>query len=847
MWKVIAAGLWAHKRRLSGTGIAVVLGVAFLAGTLVLGDSMRAGFDELFTTANAGTDAVVRDQTELGSEQALQRGSVDESLVDVIADVDGVATAVPQVEGRAQIIGSDGDPLGGDGPPTVGGNWILEPDLNPWLIASGRAPEGPGEVVIDRASARTGGLAVGDSAVVLTPEPVDVSVVGIATLGRSDSISGRTFTAFATEEAQRLLMPAPDRVTEVLVAASPGVSETELVSRLQPVLPDGLEAITGTALTAEDNAAIESDFLGFFETFLLVFAAVALLVAAFSIYNTFSIVIAQRTRQQALLRAIGASRAQTLLSIAAEALVVGAIASAIGLAAGVGLALLLTMLLDAMGLALPSTGPVLQGATAVVSITVGVVMTLVAAFAPAVRASRTPPMAALRDVAAEPAGASAVRAVVGVLITGGGVLAVLAGIAADGDGLGLTGLGALATLVGAVVLGPVVARPVAAMLGAPLPLLRRITGRLARQNAMRNPRRTAATASALMVGIGVVTLFTVFASSVKAAIDDSVQSSFRGDLVIASQSFSGAGLSPQLAVDIDALDDVASATGIGEAALVVDGSTRTPTVVDPAALAPILDIGVVEGSLEDLADGQVAVSDTAAEEAGWSLGQTLPVEFADGSTGELTIGALYVSSEIVGEMLLPAATWAPHATQRFDVAVVVELAEGVDQAQGEQAVQAVADRYRAPDVQDRHEYVATVAGEIDQSLGVIYGMLALAILIALMGIANTLSLSMHERTRELGLLRAVGQRRSQTRSMVRWESVLVALFGTVGGIAVGVFLGWALLRVTAAAEDFTAPLALPVAPLVAVLAVGVVIGVVAAVRPARRAARLDVLAAIANE
>ena len=847
MWKVTMSGLWAHKRRLTGTVIAVVLGVAFLAGTLVLGDSTRAGFDELFSTANAGTDAVVRDASELRTGEISQRGTLDESVVGLVAGADGVAAAAPRIDASAQIVGSDGTPLGGDGPPTMGGNWIADPELNPWQIAEGRAPQAPGEVVIDRGSAEAADLAVGDTTVVLTPDPVEVTVVGLATFAGADNIASATFTAFTLEEAQRLLMGGTDQLTDVVVAAEPAVSEDALVNAVRPLLPAELEVISGTELTAENNAEIQEDFVGFFEAFLLVFAGVALLVAAFSIYNTFSITVAQRTRQEALLRAIGATRVQVLLSVAAEALVLGAVASLVGIAAGVGLAALLTTLLDAAGVSLPGSDSVLDASTVVTSVVVGVGITLLAAVVPALRASRTPPVAAMRDVAAEPPSVSLVRAVMGLVVLAGSVAAVLSGIAVEGGSFGRVGLGALGTVVGAVILGPVVARPAAAVLGAPLPFLRRITGRLARDNTTRNPRRTSATASALMVGIGVVTLFTVFASSVKSAIDDSVERSFRGDLVIVTNDFSGAGLSPQLASDIDALDEVASAVGLGEAIVTVEGQVEDPTVADVAGLAPLLDLDVTDGDLVRLGSDEVAVSTARAAEEDWTVGRGLAVEFADGTDAELTVGAVYESSELVGEMLLPVAAWAPHASQRADVAVLIELAPGVGQAEGERAVQAVADRYRAPDVQDRDEYVASVAGEIDQALGVIYGMLALAIVIALMGIANTLSLSVHERTRELGLLRAVGQYRSQTRSMVRWESILVALFGTIGGIGLGLFLGWGLLRVTAAAEDFNAPFAPSVTPLVVVLALGALIGVLAAIRPARRAARLDVLAAIANE
>ena len=300
MVKVSLKGMWAHKRRLFGTIFAVVLGVAFLSGTLVLGDTMRAGFDDIFTEANEGTDAIVRNETEIGEEMTTQRGYVDADLATTIRDIDGVAAAEPAIQGFAQIIDKDGDPIGGNGPPTLAGSWIDDPTFNPWAISEGRAPEASGEVVIDQRTADDEDFAVGDPVTVNTPTPVDATIVGFATFGELDSLAGATFTAFTYEDAQQLFVPDPSKASSILVAAAPGVSQEQLVADLDPVLPDGVEALTGTAQTAEDNEDINDDFIGFFETFLLVFAGIALLVATFSIYNTFSIIIAQRTRESAL-------------------------------------------------------------------------------------------------------------------------------------------------------------------------------------------------------------------------------------------------------------------------------------------------------------------------------------------------------------------------------------------------------------------------------------------------------------------------------------------------------------------------------------------------------------------
>jgi putative ABC transport system permease protein len=840
------ASLRGHKRRLLAMCSAVLLGVAFLSGTLVLGDTMDSSFGDLFEEANAGTDAVVRSSTEIESDGFSQSGLLDASLVDQIRRTDGVARVSPLVERSGQIVGSDGDPLGGQGPPTMAGNWITDEQLNPFELTDGRAPESGNEVVIDEKSADDGDLHVGDSAVVRVPEPIDVEIVGIARFGELDSMGGATYAAFTLDTAQQLLLPEPGKATSYVVGAADGVSQAALVDDLQPVLPDGTEAITGAALTAEQEDAIQSDFLGAFKTFLLVFAGIALLVATFSIYNTFAIVVAQRTRDSALLRALGASRRQVLAAVMAEALVVGVVASALGVVAGIGLAEGLNALLGAMGMDLPGSSLVIAPASVAVAMTVGLVVTVAAGVVPALKASRVLPLAALRDMAIDRSAASRWRAVLGLVVVGGGAALTVMGTTASGS-LGQTGLGALTMVFGMVLIGPVVARPIAGLLGAPLPRLRGISGGLARRNAMRNPRRTSSTATALLVGVAVVGTFTVVASSLKAYVDDTIESAFAGDLVIVSDSFSGVSLSPELAGAVDELPEVETATPLGAAPLRVDGDDFLATTADGPALASVLDVDVTAGSLDELGPGTVALADTYAEDHGWTMGEEIPVSFADGARESLRVTAIYGTSDLVDDFVIDRRTYAPHALQLDDYVVMIDLAPGVSMQEGEAAVQAVADRYFAPDVQDKQEYVASVAAEIDQLLTVIYALLVLAIIIALMGIANTLSLSMHERTRELGLLRAVGQSRRQLRSMVRGESFVVALFGTVGGLGLGGFLGWALTQAIGNAEDTSMPFALPVGQMAVVLALGALVGVIAAVRPARRAAKLDVLAAIATD
>ena len=835
----------AHARRLTGTSLAVVLGVAFLTGTLVLGATLRANFDDLFTEVNAGTDVVVRNATDLGMDSP--RGLIDRALVDRVAGIDGVEAAEPTVMGFGQLLGADGEAIGGNGPPQLAGSWVTDPDLNPYRLAEGREPEGDDEVVVNRGALDAGDLALGDTATLLTPEPVEVSIVGVSTFGDEDGLGGVTFTAFALDDAMAHVAKSDDGVSSIAVQAAGGVSQDELAARVGDVLPEGLEATTGSEVTTEATDEIAETFLDMMLMFLTSFAGIALLVATFSIYNTFSIIVAQRARQAALLRALGAVRGQVLRSVVFEALLVGVLASVVGLVGGIAIAGLLKGLFDAVGFALPAGGMVISAGTVVTGLVVGVLVTLVAGVFPAVKASRVAPLAAIRDVAVERTAPSPARIVAGTAIGVVGVVMTLVAAFGDEDMLAAVGIGAVLTVVGAVVLGPVVARPAASLLGAPVARLRGMTGGLARENAMRNPRRTAGTASALMVGIAVVTLFTVFAASLQASLDETVDRSFGGDLVVNNGVFGGGGISPDLAPALADLPEVDVAVGVGQGAIQIDGDTKQVSVADPAGLSQVLDLGVNEGSLADLGAGTMAVADATAESNGWQVGDAVPVTFSDGSTQDLTVGATYEIDDIAGGYLLPRTVWAPHAVQDIDQMVVVDATAGTSLADAKAAVTGVADDFGGPNVEDREEFSATMTTGVDMMLGIIYALLALAIVIALMGIANTLSLAIHERTRELGLLRAVGQTRRQVRTMVRWESVVIATFGAVLGIGLGVFLGWALVQAVGTASGGLGVFALPAGRLAIVLVVGAVAGVLAGLRPARRAARLDVLAAIAAE
>jgi putative ABC transport system permease protein len=848
MLNVTFKSLWARKRRLAGTFVAVFLGVAFLSGTLVLGDTLRVNFDRLFTTVTRGTSAQVRSATKLGGGRAgSERGTIDASLVAQVRGVPGVAKAEPSITGYGALIDKHGKAVGGNGPPQLAGSWIDDADLNAYRIAAGRAPKAADEVVINRGAAKKAGLHVGDIANVQTPAPVVVRVVGIATFGGSDGFGGVTFVAFTRDAAERLLFEKPGQVSSILVKAAPGVSQSQVVAKLRPVLPKGVEAITGARFTKENISDIHNRFLNALRSFLVVFAGIALLVATFSIYNTFAIIAAQRARESALLRALGATRRQVLSAVIVEALIVGVAASVAGAFGGVAVAGLLKGMFDAFGFALPAGGLAFTLSTAAVSFVVGVLVTLVAAIAPAVRSSQVRPLAALRDTAAEPPRISPLRAGAGLALTALGVAVVLVAVIRDGSGvLPSAGLGALLTIIGVVVFGPVIARPLTAALGRPVARLRGITGDLARRNAMRNPRRTSATAAALMVGVAVATMFTVFAASLKTSVANSVSQSFGGDLVISGGRFGRPTVSPRLAAEVGRVPGVKTAVGLGVGAVRLGGHDKRATVADTARLGEVVDLNVVSGSLTKLGTQKVAVSKKLLDDSHWRLGSTFPATFIDGATTRLTVGAVYKNRDVVDDVVLDTAAWAPHAVQSLDSQVLVKLRPGVSITEARKAVEGVAATFGTPTVQDRQEFVAAESQNVNMVLGLVYVLLALAVLIALMGIANTLSLSIHERTRELGLLRALGQTRSQTRAMVRWESVLISTFGAVGGLGVGVFLGWALTKAASAAAGITS-FAAPLGQLGFVLVLGAVAGVLAGLRPARRAAKLNVLDAIAAD
>lgn len=851
MYRLALENLFARKFRLLSTSLSVMIGVAFLAGSMVLIDTIRSTFDDLFADIYEEVDVVVRSDEVIDADFAEIRGTIDEEILGIVRDVDGVVAADADITGYAQLVDVDGDPIGnpGQGAPTFGFNWTDVDELNPMVLVEGGPPREPDEVVIDRFSADQGPFSVGDTVTVLLEGPPEqFTVSGIATFGDADTALGSSITIFTPETAQRVL-GEPGRVDTVSAVGADDIGQQELADRVATALGaapgvSGTEVITGEALTDETQDDVESA-LGFFNTFMLVFAVVALFVAAFIIYNTFSIILAQRTRELALLRALGAGRGQILGSVMLEAVIVGLAASVLGIVAGLGVASLLKELLAGFGIDIPTGSLVFEADTIWVSLAVGIGVTAVSAVVPSRRASAIAPMEALRTSTADGLGRLRTRLALGGVLLGTGVALLVWGLfGSPPDRLLVIGPGAAGVFLAVAALSPLAVAPYARAVGRPIAASRGVPGELAQENTIRNPKRTSTTAAALMIGVGLVSAITIFAASANASIAETIDEAFVGDLVIDSGSFGFGGLSPELAAELNELPEVEAASGVRLGFAEVDGESTALFGIDPATMGDIVDVGVLEGSVESLDENDLAVHDEYAAEQGWSVGDTVPVRFAETGTQLFEVALIFERDELTGNFFIGSPAYEANYRDQFDFQVYVLRADDATPQQARTAVETVAAGYPNAEVQDLQEFKQAQADQINQLLGLVYALLALAIIIALIGIANTLALSIVERTRELGLLRAVGMTRPQLRATVRWESVMIAVFGTVLGMAIGVFFGWVMVE--ALRDEGFSQFVFPFQPLVVIAAIAAVAGVVAAIRPARRAAKLDVLRAIAT-
>jgi putative ABC transport system permease protein len=846
MWRVTIKGILARKVRFLLTGVAVMLGVAFVSGTLVLTATIGHTFDNLFSTIYSHTDAIVREKASLGTGFEQQRGRIDTRVLDTVKTAPGVAVAEGQIQGFAQIVKADGKALGhpGRGAPTFGFAWSSDPDLATFHVVKGHAPQAPNQIVIDQKSADKAGYKVGAQVPVVTKHGRDLyQLVGVAKFGQANSLLGASAVLFTPDTASGVL-GEPDKFDVIAVRAKSGVSQQAVVHNIDNALKKdnitGVEAVTGKEITKENQSNVRQG-LSFFNTFLLIFGVVALLVGSFIIFNTFSIVVAQRQREMALLRAIGAARRQVLSAVVGEALLVGIVASTIGFVGGIGLAGGLKGLLAALGIDIPAGGIVIPLNAVIWAFVTGMVVTTVASLAPALRASRIPPIAAMRDVAIDRSSTSVVRILSGGVVTVVGIALLLGGL--FGQQIAAVGIGAGVIFLGVAVLGPVIASPVAAAIGAPIRAVRGVTGRLAESNAARNPKRTSATASALMIGVALVVFITIFGASIRSSVNAAIDKSMKADYVVTSGGF-GAGILPlQLENRLKQTPGVTAVSGVRSGQFEVKGGVKMLTAVDPNLINSLFDLEVSKGDIRNLGTGGIAVKDITARDNGWKIGSQISSRFAQTGTKTLTVEAIYKQTQ-VSPYVISLDSFALNFPDQFDSQIYVKTAGGPN-PQVRQSLQAVMNDFPAGKLQDRAEFKQSQGNAINTFLNLVYVLLLFAIVIAVFGIANTLGLSIIERTHEIGLLRAVGMTRRQLRATIRWESVIVALLGAVLGLVIGVFFGWAM--VTALRDQGIGQLSFAPLSLVLIIVIAGVFGVFAAILPARRAARLDVLRAVTTE
>jgi putative ABC transport system permease protein len=840
MRKVTLRGLLAHKLRLALTALAIVLGVTFISGTFVLTDTLHSTFSALFSSVYSKIDYQVRGVAQFGSGQSATRNPLPESVLPQVQDVPGVAGAFGNVTGYAQFIAHDGKPI-----PSSIGTLGIGFDSNPLIsnlhLIAGNPPTTSDDVVMDAATAKSYDFSVGQQVRILgggLKSAQTFTITGIAQFGTADNLAGQTLAAFTLPTAQRVtgLTGLYDFIS---VVAKPGADKAAVQRAIASALPSNAEVVTGQTIINEDENAV-SQGLSFFNTALLIFALISLFVGAFTIYNTFSIIVGQRTRELALLRVVGASRRQVFRSVLTEAAIVGLVSSAVGVGVGVLAGIGLKALLNGFGTSLPAGPLTFEPRTAIVGLLVGTLVTVVSAIGPARNAVRIAPVAALTDRSPDGTGARPTRRrlISGTAVTVLGV--TLIGVGLSKPVVALVGIGAACVFIGVAMLAPAIARPLSGLLGRPLAAMGGTPGRLGRENSMRSPRRTAQTASALMVGLALVSAMAVFGASLSESATSSVDQAISADLLISS---SGSGqLSDSVPAAVAAVPGVTATNTVYRNQFEFKSTLAVLTGVTPQNLTDTVILRMTAGSSAALTQGELLIDATTAKQDDLSVGDTVPVRFAYTGRTTIKIGGIYQSNALIQSYLVSSAYFLAHFRAPHPDAV---LARTTGSSGMETAVSNALSAYVDVQAQTRAQFDQAQVASVNQLLGLIYALLALAVLIALIGIVNTLMLSVLERTREIGLLRAVGMRRPQVRAMIRSEAVILAVFGAVIGIVIGTLMGLAL--VSSLRQQGITETIVPVVRLVEFLVLAALLGLVAASWPARRAARLDVLTAIAAE
>ncbi|UQA95028.1 ABC transporter permease [Streptomyces halobius] len=844
MFRTALRNVLAHKARLLMTILAVMLGVAFVSGTLVftstLSNATQASSQEGYDNVDVAIQPK-KSEPDSGAPGAAPR--LDQKLLDAAGKVPGAASATGTVSGFTAV-GDKNGKLIGDGFTTRGGNYFPAKDGKDarYPMRDGVAPKGPDQFALDAHTADKAGYKVGDTVRISVDGPVrEQKLTGIFTTDDGMVVAGGSLALFDTPTAQKLFA-APGEFSEIDVKAAPGTSQTALKAAVDKVLPeDGAETTTGKQLADEEAAFIAKSMDGM-RNALLAFAGIALFVGVFIIANTFTMLVAQRTKELALLRAVGASRRQVTRSVLIEAFVVGAVAAVAGLAAGIGIGAGLRALMSSTGATVPDGPLVVSLSTVLASLLVGIVVTVLAAWLPGRRAAKIPPVAAMSSVHATATSKSlVVRNTIGALFAGAGAAGVLVATGMP-DGKAMMGLGAILLLIGVFILTPLLSRPLIALA---TPVLRAfgISGKLARQNAVRNPRRTAATASALMVGLLLITGMTVVAGSAQKGIDKMATDALKADYIVSMASRTP--LSPDVAKTLDGLDDVTAVSPLRNSPSRIGGDTEYLTGVNGKDFGKLTRLDFTKGSLGELRGGRAVVDDTTAKEKGWQPGSRFPVTFEDGKQGTLTVSGVYQGNDMLRGIILDNATLAPHQKQITDMQVMVKTKDGATDATKDALATALGEN-PAIAIADKADVSDNIAKMFSLMLNMLYGLLAMAVIVAVLGVINTLAMSVFERSQEIGMLRAIGLDRRGIKRMVRLESLVISLFGGVLGIGLGVFFGWAVGELISA-QMATYELVLPWGRMGVFLALAAVVGVLAALWPARRAARLNMLAAIKTE
>ncbi|MFE5161437.1 ABC transporter permease [Streptomyces sp. NPDC056697] len=840
MFRTALRNVLAHKARLLMTMLAVLLGVAFVVGTLVFTDTIGNAYKERYLTTLRDVSVQA---TPPYDEKTGEPGTVGEDTLRSLRRLSGVASVTGSVEGFAAVAAKDGHPLGGDDV-TRAGNYFPQADGkdNRHPLTAGRAPTGPDEVLVDTSTADQGGYRIGDTVRLATDGPVlHKKLVGIV---RTDDTSGSggTLVLFDDATAQKLLLK-PGHYDEVSLEADRGASEQRLAAEARDLLPENSEIRTGAQLRAQQQADAAEGAKGLSQV-LLVFAAIALFVGIFVIANTFTMLVTQRSQEMALMRAVGAERRQVTRSVLIEAALLGLCAGAAGFLLGIGVAMGIRQLFASTGSGLPDGPLVVAPGTVLISFLVGVVVTMLAAYLPARRAAAVPPVAAMSALhTPPPVRGLRRRNAIGIALIVIGVLGVVYTASSGEEGRTTVLFPSVLLLIGIIVVTPALSGPAIALAG---PLLRRfgVPGTLAPRNARRNPRRTASTASALMIGLSLVTGLTVVAVSATTSLQQRAENTVTADFEISSRS---SGHLPASVHDALAKSTaVTSSSPRREGAVRIRGDEVNLTGVDARSIADLLDPSFASGSLAALGAGggkNLLIDTSTAETHGWTMGQRVPVVYADGSRGTLRIGGIYRSDEFLPATMIPLATLQPHLKKIEDTSVLVHTKDG-DGETVRRSLQRALDQNPIIRLRNTDDLAESAGGEsITLLLNVLYGLLAMAVVIAVLGVINTLAMSVFERTREIGMLRAVGLQPEQTKRMIHLESVLISLFGALLGIGAGIFLGWAAGKL--ASDSIQGyEMVIPWGRIAVALAGAALVGVVAGLWPARRAARLNVLTAL---